>query len=378
MFFIEPTRITDEIRAHFVANNVKVTIKNYNDVYATVEQLAKDTDGKVWVSLGSSQALTDLVPKTKRYQDITPIQTMKAIKNDVEALGMRNCHVRDGAALVKYFAWLENELANNRIVTEISGADKLEEIRSKNENFMGLSFGTINGAGPNGAIIHYGAKPETNRNITNTEMYLCDSGAQYLDGTTDVTRTWHFGTPTDHQKECFTRVFKGQWQMGTLVFPNKVKGSRLDTLARQFLWQQGLDYGHGTGHGVGHFLNVHEGPMGIGIRDYPDDSGLQVNMFVSNEPGYYEDGQFGMRIEDIVQIVKAEVPFDFAGRGALTFHTVTLCPIQTKLMKIEMLTADEKSGLNAYHKRVRDTLTPLIDPTDSITLKWLEKETIPI
>lgn len=378
LFFIDPTRITEDIRAHFTANNVQVTIKKYDEVYSTVEQLAKSTDGKVWISLGSSQALTELIPKQKRYQDITPIQMMKAIKNEVEAKGMENCHIRDGVALIKYFAWLENELANKRTVTEISGADKLEELRSKNEHFMGLSFGTINGSGPNGAIIHYGATPETDRNITDTEMYLCDSGAQYLDGTTDVTRTWHFGTPTDYQKDCFTRVFKGQWQMGTLVFPNKVKGSRLDTLARQFLWQQGLDYGHGTGHGVGSFLNVHEGPMGIGIRDYPDDPGLQVNMFVSNEPGYYEDGKFGMRIEDIVQIVKADPKFEFGGRGALTFFTVTLCPIQTKLMKIDLLTAEEKSGLNAYHKRVYDTLAPLLEPSDTLTLNWLKKETIPI
>lgn len=150
------------------------------------------------------------------------------------------------------------------------------------ENFMGLSFGTISGSGPNGSVIHYHPQPDTNRPITDKEIYLCDSGAQYLDGTTDVTRTMHLGTPNAFEKECYTRVLKGQINLGTTIFPNKVKGQVLDTLARKALWDVGLDYGHGTGHGVGHFLNVHEGPMGIGVRLMPDDSGLQANMFVSN------------------------------------------------------------------------------------------------
>lgn len=164
---------------------------------------------------------------------------MKAIKNDVEAKGMRDSHVRDGVALVKYFAWLEDEVRYKRTVTEISGATKLAEFRAEGEHFMGLSFGTISASGPNGSIIHYGPKNETNRELNDKEMYLCDSGAQYLDGTTDVTRTWHFGEPTDYQRECFTRVFQGQWQLGTLVFPNKVKGRALDSLARKFLWDYG-------------------------------------------------------------------------------------------------------------------------------------------
>lgn len=378
LFFIDPTRITEEIRAHFTANNVQVTVKAYNEIFQTLEQLSKETDGKVWISTGSSQALTELVPRQKRYQDITPIAVMKAIKNDVEAKGMSDCHVRDGVALVQYFAWLENEVLNKRTVTEISGATQLEEFRKKNANFKGLSFGTISASGPNGSIIHYGPKEETNREINDKEMYLCDSGAQYLDGTTDVTRTWHFGTPSDYERDCFTRVFKGQWQLGTLVFPRKSKGNTLDTLARKFLWDVGLDYGHGTGHGIGSFLNVHEGPMGIGTRAMPDDPGLQENMFLSNEPGYYEDGKFGIRLEDIVQIVRADTEKDFNGRGALTFHTVTLCPIHTKMIKVELLTTAERTGLNAYHKRVYDTLFPLLDPNDSLTHNWLRKETNPI
>lgn len=197
LLFTNPSRITDNIKKHFTANSVQVTVKSYNEIHDTLEKLAKETDGKVWISSSSSQALTDLVPKHKRHQEITPIQVMKAIKNDVEVQGMIKSHVRDGVALVRYFSWLEEQVKNKVTVTEITGADKLEEFRSRGENFKGLSFNTINGSGSNGAIIHYKASPETDKNITDTEMYLCDSGAQYLDGTTDVTRTWHFGTPTD-------------------------------------------------------------------------------------------------------------------------------------------------------------------------------------
>ena len=301
---------------------------------------------------------------------------MKTIKNEVEAKGMTNSHVRDGLALVQYFAWLENEVLNKRSVTEISGATKLREFRSTKEHFMGLSFGTISGSGPNGSIIHYSPKNETNREINDKEMYLCDSGGQYLDGTTDVTRTWHYGEPTDFERESFTLVFKGQWQLGKFVFPHGTKGQNLDSAARKFLWDYGLDYGHGTGHGIGYFLNVHEPPIGINVM--PDDPGLQENMFLSNEPGYYEDGKFGIRLENIVQVVKADVQHNFSGYGALTFHTITLCPIHTKLIKLELLTEDERTGLNAYHKRVYETLSPLLDPNDELTEKWLRKETLPI
>jgi len=376
IFFIDSTRITDEIRAHFATNGVTVSNKGYNEIFDVLPTLAEASDGKTWISFGSSQALTELVPKKKRYQAITPISVMKAIKNDVEVQGMIDCHVRDGVALAEYFAWLENEVNNKRTVTEISGATKLEEFRKVKEHFAGLSFGTISGFGPNGSIIHYGPTEETNIEIDDSNLYLCDSGGQYFDGTTDVTRTWHFGTPTDFQKEAFTRVLRGQLRISAMVFPNKTQGYRLDSLARQYLWEYGLDYGHGTGHGIGSYLNVHEGPMGIGTRPAADDPGLQVNMFLSDEPGYYQDGEFGIRIEDIVQIVPANVPGNFSGAGALGFNTVTLCPIHTKLIKVELLTESERAQLNAYHARVYDTLSPLL--TDEFTLTWLRKETLPI
>lgn len=200
------------------------------------------------------------------------------------------------------------------------------------------------------------------------------------DGTTDVTRTWHFGDPTAFQKECFTRVLKGQIAMGTAVFPNKLGGFRLDSIARKFLWDVGLNYDHGTGHGIGHFLNVHEGPMGVGVRPAADEPGLQSGMFISNEPGFYKNGEFGIRIEDIVRVMPAtSVAHDFNGLGALTFETVTMCPIQTKMLDLSLMTETEVNHLNDYHKKVLEIVRPQLEASnDTFTLEWLMKECAPI
>ncbi|KAG4080277.1 hypothetical protein HA402_010769 [Bradysia odoriphaga] len=377
--FLDQAKLPSNATDHFEQNQVKIELLSYDGIRDKLTALAQPSSSRVWISSSSSYALTALIPLNNLYQEITPICKMKAVKTTVEAQGMIDCHIRDGVALCQYFAWLENALELGEYVDEISGATKLEEFRKKQDKFMGLSFATISGSGPNGSIIHYHPEESTKRQITKSEIYLCDSGAQYLDGTTDVTRTWHFGTPTAYQKECFTRVLKGQINMGTAVFPNKSKGNTLDTLARKYLWDVGLDYRHGTGHGVGHFLNVHEGPMSIHYRYFADDPGLEKNMFVSNEPGYYEDGEFGIRIEDIVQIVGAETKGNFKGIGALTFRTITMCPIQTKLIDRELMTATEKLHLNAYHKTVYDTLAPLLwNVGDTFTVAWLKKETEPI
>lgn len=244
---------------------------------------------------------------------------------------------------------------------------------------LGLSFPTISSSGPNGAIIHYQPTEETDRPITTDCLYLCDSGAQFKDGTTDVTRTVHFGTPTAHEKECFTRVLKGQLKLGNAVFPLKIKGNYLDSFAREYLWEVGLDYGHGTSHGIGSFLNVHEGPMGISWRPYPEDPGLEANMFLSNEPGFYEDGNFGIRLEDIVQIVPATLPHNFNNKGFLTFKTITMCPKQTKMINVDLLTDKEIDILNSYHQTCYDVLEPILVRQGHILgLNWLRKETMPI
>lgn len=376
-FFVDESKLSSAVNDHFRTNQVQPKIHPYAEVHQVLKTLADaPSTRRVWISLGSSYALTALIPEEKRLHEITPINLMKAVKNETEAKGMRECHIRDGVALCQYFSWLERCIRDGKPVDEITGADQLEKLRSQQDKYMGLSFTTISASGPNGSVIHYHPLPDTNRPICANEMYLCDSGAQYRDGTTDVTRTMHFGTPTEQEINAFTHVLKGQIALGSAIFPRKVKGQFLDTIARKALWDAGLDYGHGTGHGIGHFLNVHEGPMGIGIRLMPDDPGLEENMFLSNEPGYYKEGQFGIRIEDIVQVVATNIGDNFDGRGALTFRTVTMCPIQTKLINVKLLTEKERNALNNYHKTVWETLAPLLKAVSDVdTLAWLERET---
>jgi len=250
-------------------------------------------------------------------------------------------------------------------------------------HFVQISFDTISSSGPNSAVIHYHPTPETDRPITSEEMYLVDSGGQYKDGTTDVTRTVHLGNPTRFQQECFTRVLKGQIRLATMKFPNKCIGSRLDTVARLALWEVGLDYKHGTGHGVGSYLNVHEGPMGISWRPYPDDPGLQKGMILSDEPGFYLDGEFGIRIENLVQVVGAETAHGSkwtSGPGEfLTFDTLTLTPIQSKLILPELLTKEELEWLNEYHEKCREKVGSLLkEMGNTEALNYLIRETEPL
>nr|CAA10526.2 aminopeptidase P [Drosophila melanogaster] len=379
LLFVDSGKLPTDFVQHQKENNVQISVLPYASIGIEISKIVSTRESKIWIAPTSSYYLTALIPKSRRIQEVTPICVLKAIKNDVEIAGFINSHIRDGVALCQYFAWLEDQVNKGAEVDEMSGADKLESFRSTKDKYMGLSFTTISASGPNGSVIHYHPKKETNRKINDKEIYLCDSGAQYLDGTTDVTRTLHFGEPTEFQKEAYTRVLKGQLSFGSTVFPAKVKGQVLDTLARKALWDVGLDYGHGTGHGVGHFLNVHEGPMGVGIRLMPDDPGLQANMFISNEPGFYQDGEFGIRVEDIVQIVPGQVAHNFSNRGALTFKTITMCPKQTKMIKKELLSDAEVKLLNSYHQQVWDTLSPILSREgDEFTLSWLKKEVQPI
>lgn len=379
--FIDESKLSSAVGNHFNEENIAVTVYPYDKIQSFIsEQVSKiENDGKVWISSSCSYGPISAVPKKLRLLDVSPIALLKAIKNEVEIQGMINAHLKDAAALCCYFAWLEKEIVKGHHVTEVSGAKILDDLRSKQEDFMGLSFLTISSVGPNGAVIHYHPSPETDRQITTEELYLCDSGGQYKDGTTDVTRTLHFGTPSEFEKECFTRVFKGQVALSTSVFPHKLTGNSLDPRARKFLWDIGLDYSHGTGHGVGAFLNVHEGPMGISWRPYVDDPGLQEGMFLSNEPGYYEDGKFGIRIENVMRVVKAKTPYNFADKNFLTFETVTLVPIQTKMLLPDLLTQEEITYLNDYHNTCREKIGPLLKEMGCHHAReWLYKETEPI
>ncbi|XP_050729076.1 xaa-Pro aminopeptidase 1-like isoform X2 [Eriocheir sinensis] len=378
VLFINKSQLTGAALEALNTKDGKVTVRPYEDLAKFISEQMALHFGKVWVSNHSSQAIMQLVPKDKRLSKLSPIATMKAIKNPTEIQGMEACHVRDAAALCRYFSWLEKEAAKGT-QTEISGADQLQKYREAQEDFVGLSFTTISSVGPNGAIIHYKPSLETDARITTDDVYLCDSGGQYKDGTTDVTRTFHFGTPSKFVQECFTRVLKGVISMATCIFPSKIKGNCLDSFARKALWDVGLDYGHGTGHGIGMYLNVHEGPMGVSWRSFPDDPGLQEGMFLSDEPGYYEDEKFGIRIENIVRIVKAETKHNFRDRGFLTFKTVTLVPIQTKLIDPTLLTEKELEWLNNYHAECREKVGELLlQQGHKEAYNWLLRETEPM
>lgn len=337
--------------------------------------------GKLLVSPTASLAIQQGAGKGNLTVGENPITLMKAVKNNTELEGFRRCHVRDAVALVKYFSWLEKTLTssdyNSHPLNEAEAADKLLEFRKVGENFVGESFATISSTGPNGAIIHYHPRHGACDVINPSHMYLCDSGGQYKDGTTDVTRTWHFGTPTDFEKEAFTRVLQGVITLETLTFPTGTTGYHLDSVTRAPLWRSGLDFKHGVGHGVGSYLNVHEGPHGIGFRIAYNSVPLKPGMTVTNEPGYYEDGKFGIRIENILLIKEAKGLRNFGGITYLGFENVTLVPIHTRLINKEMLSKFETDYLNSYHQRVYETLSPYLKE-DTLTLEWLKNQTSPI
>jgi len=332
---------------------------------------------KIWISSKASCALASLVPEEYLVTDESPVASAKAIKNDVEIEGMKQAHIRDAAALCEYLCWLETEI-HKGYVTEWIAGEKLDKLRSEQDSFVSLSFETISSGGPNAAIIHYRAREDTARLLNPDEIYLVDSGGQYLDGTTDVTRTVHFGSPTPEEKDAFTRVLKGHIALATSVFPNGTGGHELDILARTSLWESGLDYLHGTGHGVGAFLNVHEGPIKISHRR-SNDPPIEAGNILSDEPGYYEDGKFGIRIESLILAKPVELKHNFRGKGFLQFEPITLVPIQTKMLVPELLTSKEISWLNDYHatcvERVGDYLSK---KGKTHVLHWLVSECRPI
>jgi Xaa-Pro aminopeptidase len=298
-----------------------------------------------------------------------PITLMKAVKNDTEIAGTRAAHARDGAAVANFLAWFDREAPKGKL-TEIDAVAALETFRRATGLLKELSFPTISGAGPNGAIVHYRVTRATNRTISPGELFLVDSGAQYQDGTTDITRTICVGTPTAEMRERFTRVLKGHIAIARAVFPDGITGAQLDSFARQFLWAAGLDFDHGTGHGVGSYLSVHEGPARISkLGTAP----LKRGMILSNEPGYYKAGAYGIRIENLVLVIEAEVAG--AEKEVNAFETLTFAPIDLRLIDPALMTQDEIAWLDAYHARVAEKLLPLVDAG---TRPWLEAATRPL
>jgi Xaa-Pro aminopeptidase len=299
-----------------------------------------------------------------------PIAAMKAVKNPVEIAGARAAHARDGAAVTRFLAWLAREAPHGQL-TEIDAVEALESFRRDTGLLKDVSFPTISGAGPNGAIVHYRVTRRSNRRIAPGELFLIDSGGQYEDGTTDITRTVIVGEPTSEMCDRFTRVLKGHIAVARAVFPDRTSGSQLDSFARQFLWAAGLDFDHGTGHGVGSYLSVHEGPARIAKLGTAE---LKRGMILSNEPGYYKTGGYGIRIENLVLAVEAP-PVAGAEKPLDAFETLTLAPIDRRLIAAHLLTEDEIAWLDAYHARVADTLSSLVDAD---TRAWLIAATRPL
>jgi Xaa-Pro aminopeptidase len=300
-------------------------------------------------------------------RDADPVALPKACKNAIELDGIRGAHRRDGAAVSRFLGWLARE-SRNGTLREIEVSDRLQALRQESGALRDLSFDTISGAGPNGAIVHYHASKATERALEPGSLYLVDSGGQYRDGTTDITRTVAIGTPTPEMRDRFTRVLKGHIALAMARFPAGTTGSQLDALARYALWQAGLDYDHGTGHGVGAYLSVHEGPHRI--SKMPNNVALQPGMIVSNEPGYYKAGAYGIRIENLVAVREAKI--EGADRRYLEFETLTLAPIDLACMEPGLLTEAERQWINDYHRRVRDVVGPQVDEA---TRAWLAEAT---
>jgi Xaa-Pro aminopeptidase len=296
-----------------------------------------------------------------------PCALFKARKNAVELRGARNAHIRDGAAMCRFLAWLD-EKAPSGEVTEIAASDRLEAFRQDTGLLEDLSFDTISGAGSNGAIVHYRATPETNKTLEPGTLYLIDSGGQYRDGTTDVTRTLAIGTPSEDMRRHYTLVLKGHIAIATARFPSGTRGVDIDGFARRALWEAGLDYGHGTGHGVGSFLSVHEGPQSISRNGMAE---LKPGMILSNEPGYYREGHYGIRLENLVAVTEA-APIEAGETPMLGFENLTLAPFDRRLILPALLSAAERDWLNAYHARVRRELAPHLQERDA---KWLKAAT---
>ncbi len=295
----------------------------------------------------------------------------KAIKNDVEIAGHKAAQARDGAALSRFLHWIAVEAPKGGL-TELSASDRLESFRKESGLLEDLSFDTISGAGPNGAVVHYRVEEKTNRPIESGSLYLVDSGGQYRDGTTDVTRTVAIGTPTQEMRDRFTLVLKGHIALARAIFPKGTRGGQLDILARQYLWAQGLDYAHGTGHGVGSFLSVHEGPQRIATFGGGDEP-LVAGMILSNEPGYYKTGAYGIRIENLVLVEERAIAG--AEKEMLGFETLTFAPIDRALIDTGLLSAEERGWVDSYHGKVLEVVGPQLDCD---ALAWLKAACAPL
>ncbi|MCB1184257.1 aminopeptidase P family protein [bacterium] len=348
----------------------RATLKPYDQIWADLKALGARKQ-KVWVDPATTnRRVLDELRGSEIHLETSPITPMKAVKNEVQINGIVNAHRRDGVAMIKFLRWLERAVPKGD-VSEISAAEQLEAFRAMGDGFKDLSFNTISGYGANGAIIHYGPTPKTNAKLKKQGLYLIDSGGQYPDGTTDITRTIALGKPTPRQVECFTRVLMGMIDCTITPFPAGTSGYRNEMFARKYLWEIGEDYAHGTGHGVGQYLGVHEGPHSLKNIITPP---FQPGNLMSIEPGHYEAGKFGIRIEILAVVVKQE-KLSTREKTWLTFHPVTLCPIDRSLVDKKLLHPTHLEWLNLYHKRCYRELASSLDKEHR---DWLQKACRPL
>lgn len=363
VLFINPKKLTNETSAYLKSQGV--ILAEYDKVFDYVAQLKNEvvclTTNKI------SYALYNAINNSCKLIDIpSPADLMKSIKNETEIEGFRRAMIKDGVALVRFYMWLENAVPKGE-VEEISIVEKLTEFRSQQDLYVGDSFDTISGFKGNGAIVHYHVTPDSSLKITNDSFLLIDSGAQYFDGTTDITRTWALGEVSQQMKEDYTLVLKGHIGIATCRYPQGTRGSQIDILARKALWDKGLNYLHGTGHGIGHFLNVHEGPQNIRLEENP--TTLQPGMVTSNEPGIYRANQYGIRLENLV-LTKEDITTEFG--KFYNFETLTLCHFDTKPIDKNLLTQCEIDWFNNYHQMVYDRLSVHLSTEEK---EWLKNKT---
>jgi Xaa-Pro aminopeptidase len=366
--FIDHRKLSNSTRDHLEQS---ADVRGPDDMAPELMALAKAGSAIALDSATAADALSRMITAAggKALRGSDPVALLKAVKNPTEIEGTRTAHQRDAVALARFLAWIDRE-APKGTLTEIDTVEALETFRRETGALKDVSFPTIAGTGPNGAIVHYRVTRKSNRRIVQGDLLLIDSGAQYEDGTTDVTRTVAVGTPTAEMRDRFTRVLRGHIAIARAVFPDGATGAQLDTLARQFLWQAGVDFEHGTGHGVGSYLSVHEGPARISkLGTTP----LKRGMILSNEPGYYKTDSFGIRIENLELVTAAEVAG--AEKPMNAFETLTFAPIDRRLIDVLMLSTAEIDWLNTYHARVRDVVRAKLDDTDRL---WLDVATAPV
>ena len=365
IFFIDENKLNDEIKTSF--GEEVVEIKNYFEIYEFVKTINKEEIVLIDSNKISYSILKNIPAGVKVVNGMNPSTKFKAQKNSVEIENTKKAHIRDGVAVTKFMYWLKNNIGKIEI-TELSAADKITELRREQGKFIEESFGTIAGYASNGAIIHYSVTKESNTTLKDRGLFLLDSGGQYFDGTTDITRTFALGELTEEEKYHFTTVARAMIRLSDVKFLHGVNGYYLDILARGILWNEGLNYNHGTGHGVGHVLNVHEGPNGFRL-DNKESAILEEGMITTNEPGFYKAGSHGIRLENEMLCVKGEKN-EFG--QFMEFEPITIAPIDLDAINVELMKEDEKAYLNEYHKMVFDTVSPFLTTEET---NWLKEYT---